>query len=129
MAAVERHAAEGAHGRVATDAVERDVDATTIGLQQRDLCEVLLAVVDDARRTELPAERGLPLAARNRDHARASLHAELDRGRARAAGARVHEHRLAGAELRALVHGQPREMERHVDRSRVGKWQRVGHRE
>ena len=75
------------------------------------------------------AERGLALAARNRDHPRAGVHAELDRSRTRAASARVHEHRLARAESRTFVHREPREVERHVDGGRVGERQHVGHLE
>ena len=56
-----------------------------------------------SRRDRLGAERGdllaQLLAAHGRGHARAGARAELDRGRAHAAGAAVHEQALAGAQL------------------------------
>ena len=120
VAAVERHAPERLQRHVAAHRVERDVDAAAVGRVEHRLHEVGLPVVDRELGAELAAQLRLLGGSRGREHARAGVHAELERGRARAARARVHEQRLARLHAGPFVEREPREMERHEDRGRFG---------
>ena len=97
-----RHAPERLGGDRAADAVEGDVDAGPEGGVDHGLGEAALAVVDRHVGAELLAERDLlgpPAVAIDRG---AEGLAELDGGRADAAGAGVHQQRLAGLDAGPL---------------------------
>ena len=120
-AALERQALQVLLDVVAADHVEDDVDARLAG-DARDLGdEVFGPVVDRVIGAERPAKRRLVVASRRRQHRRAELLRELDRGEADAAGAAVDEQLLAALQAAAIddvvpdgevVFGQARGFER-----------------
>ncbi len=120
VAAVERHAPERLQRHVAAHRVERDVDAAAVGRVEHRLDEIGVAVVDRDLGAELEAQLGLVGRARGREHACAPVHAELQRGGTGPACSRVDEQGLAGLHPGPFVEREPREMERHEDRGRLG---------
>ncbi len=81
---------------LAADRVEDHVSAAPVGQLARPLDEVLAGVVDPVVETELLQAFELLVARRGRDHGRAGLLGELDRGHPDASGSGVDQGRLPG---------------------------------
>ena len=91
----------------------------------------LVAVVDRNVGTERPAQLDLLGRPGCRDDPRAGQRGQLDGGRADPAGGGMNQHGLAGPDVRPVVQGQPRQVEREVDGGcgRVGQLGLRGHLE
>ena len=123
-----RDAATRAVEHVTTDRVVHDIGTVALGVLLHRVDEVVGAVVDRELGAELAAQRDLVVAAGGRDHACTGGPAELDRGGADAARARVHEEPLALGDRGAVVEREPAgavvDEERGRGRERHRRWDR-----
>ena len=129
VATVVRRALHGCVHHRLTNVVEDHIDAAVLRLGKHNLGEVVVGVVDRYVGTEFATQRDLLVGAGRREHPGARVDRELDRGRSGTSGRGVDQYRLSSSELGAVEEPEPREMKREVQRSGVGKRDRLGHGE
>ncbi|EPZ90002.1 hypothetical protein BURCENK562V_C3939 [Burkholderia cenocepacia K56-2Valvano] len=100
--------AERAGQHVAADSVDRVIDARTAAEGTRGRDEIRLAIIDHRFRAVRAHQRGFRRRSDRADHPCAERARPLRRQQPDAAGRRMHEHRVAGADL-------PHAMQQHVD--------------
>ena len=127
--ALGRDAPGGLIEHIAADRIVNHVGASPAGRCQDGVHPADVGVVEHGIGALCERERPLRLAARGREHARAERLADLDCRHPDAAGAGVHQQRLAGAQPGAVVQREVRGVIRDRHRRRLGEGHLRGQRE